>query len=402
MQRALVIGGSVGGLMAACLLHRDGWKVTVFERAVGNLAGRGAGLGVSEELIETMEMAGARFEPSAGVAQRGAAWMEKDGSIAYDHPRYMVASAWARVYQPLRDALPAGIYRQAMTLTRVEQDETAVTALFADGSRETADLLVAADGVHSTVRRQYLPQVEPRYANYVAWRGVVEERDMPKATLAAVSGRIVFCFPPGEMLLCMCVPGAGEDRRAGHRRMYFIWYRTVAPEALTALFTDAEGRNHGVSIPPPLIRPEHVRELKAHAREVLPEAIAAVVEGAEQPLLQAIGDMESPRLAFGRVALLGDAAFVVRPHVAGGAGKAAMDARCLAASLAGADGDIAAALARYDASQQAFGSRIVQHSRYLGADLEGRPTQRDPRRIIRDYGAPNILHEVDPARFAAA
>src|SRR5690606_40581226 len=106
-------------------------------------------------------------------------------------------------------------------------------------------------------------------------------------------------------------------------------------------------------------------------------------------------------MTFGRVALLGDAAFVVRPHVAAGAGKAALDAACLVDSLTAENGDVAKALARYEESQQKFGSRLVQHSRYLGADLEERPTKRDPRRIIRDYGAPNIVHDVDPRRFPA-
>ena len=383
--------------MAGCLLRKAGWDVTVFERAVGDLSGRGAGLGVSAELIDTMERAGARFERSAGVMQHAHAWMEKDGAIVFEHRRDLMASAWARVYQPLRAALPSGIYRQAMALERVEQDAHCVTALFGDGSRETADLLVAADGVYSTARKQYLPEVQPRFANYVAWRGIVEECDMPRETLEAVSGRIVFCFPKSEMLLCMCVPGAGDDMRPGHRRMYFIWYRTVAGESaresLADLFTDASGKNHGVSIPPPLIRPELVQEMKAHAREVLPPPVSTVVQSTAQPLLQAISDMESSRMTFGRVALLGDAAFVVRPHVAGGAGKAAVDACCLADSLTEAH-DIADGLANYEARQHAFGTRIVQHSRYLGADLEGRPTERDPRRIIRDYGAPNILHDV--------
>jgi 2-polyprenyl-6-methoxyphenol hydroxylase-like FAD-dependent oxidoreductase len=241
------------------------------------------------------------------------------------------------------------------------------------------------------VRRQYLPDVQPRFANYVAWRGLVAERDLPRATIDAVSGHIVFCFPPSEMLLCMRVPGPS---------LYFIWYRTVAQHALADFFTDAAGKNHGVSIPPPLIRPELVREVKAHARDVLPGCISDVVQQTAQPLLQAISDMESPRMVFGRVALAGDAAFVVRPHVAGGAGKAALDAACLADSLR--ENDIDAGLARYESIQRDFGSRIVQHSRYLGADLEGRPTERDPRRIIRDYGAPRLLHEVDPARFAGA
>ena len=174
----------------------------------------------------------------------------------------------------------------------------------------------------------------------------------------------------------------------------------MATKPLADYFTDAAGRHHGVSIPPPLIRPELVAEMKARALDLLPEAISVVVRQAAQPLLQAISDMESPRMVFGRVALAGDAAFLVRPHVAGGAGKAALDAACLAESLA--TRPLEEALQGYEAQQRDFGQRIVQHSRYLGADLEGRPTERDPRRIIRDYGAPNLLHEVNPARFAAA
>ena len=382
-MKAIVVGGSVGGLMAALLLRKIGWDVMVYERAVGDLAGRGAGLGVSEELLDVMARAGAPFERSAGIAQAAHVWMEKDGSIAYEHRRNLMASAWARVYQPLRAALPATSYRQAMALERVDGD----TAVFADGTRDRADLIVGADGVYSTVRRQFQPDVQPKFANYVAWRGIIEEKEVPPETLKAVSGRIVFCFPPSEMLLSMRVPGG----------VYFIWYRTV--KDLTDLFTDATGKNHGISIPPPLIRPEFVAEMKAHALDVLPAAIAAVVQKVPQPLLQAISDMESRRMTFGRVALLGDAAFVVRPHVAGGAGKAAMDAQALADVLS-SESTIEKALAKYEKQQLDFGSRIVRHSRYLGADLEGRPTQRDPRRIVDDYGAPNILHDVDPARFA--
>jgi len=162
---------------------------------------------------------------------------------------------------------------------------------------------------------------------------------------------------------------------------------------LAGLFTDASGREHDLSIPPPLIRAEVVRELKAHAAEVLPPLIVPVVHAVAQPLLQAISDMESPRMAFGRIALAGDAAFVVRPHVAGGAGKAAMDAACLAERLCEAS-DVASALVDYERQQLDFGQRIVRHSRTLGAELESRRSARDPARIIRDYGAPNILHAV--------
>src|SRR4051794_37054774 len=381
-MRAIIVGGSLGGLMAALLLRKIGWDVTVYERAVGDLAGRGAGLGVSEELLDVMARAGAPFERSAGIAQSAHVWMERDGSIAYERRRNLMASAWARVYQPLRAALPAASYRHAMALERV----AGTAGGFADGSHDTADLIVGADGVYSTVRRQFLPDVQPSFANYVAWRGIIEEKQVPPETLEAVSGRIVFCFPPKEMLLSMRVPGG----------VYFIWYRGVAD--LKELFTDASGKDHGMSIPPPLIRTEFVAEMKMHALDVLPAPIAAVVQKAPQPLLQAISDMESPRLTFGRVALLGDAAFVVRPHVAGGAGQGAKGAP-RPSRVPPKGKKIQGAAAPPGEKQLDFGARIVRHSRYLGADLEGRPTQRDPRRIIDNYGAPNILHDVDLSRF---
>ena len=406
---ALVVGGSVGGLLAARLLRSIGWLATVFERTVGDLAGRGAGLGISAELLDVMRRAGARFDPSAGAAHAAYVWMGADGRILFRHDRATVGSTWARVYRPLRDGIPAESYRQGMTLQRVEQGPGSVRAIFADGSRVAGDLLVAADGVFSTVRKQFAPEVEPRYAGYVAWRGIAEERRVGDATVAAIGGNLVFCFPEGEMLLAMPAPGADEDMQPGRRRFYAIWYRPVAERGLADLFTDAAGERHGLSIPPPSIRPELVAALHARAREALPPPVAGIVTAAPQPMLQAVTDLESPRMTFGRVALLGDAAFVARPHVAGGVSKAALDAACLADSLAAAGGDVDAALARYDREQHAFGRRLVAHSRYLGAGLEGYAgpprrrrgdeRRRDERRIIRDYGAPHLLRDVDAAGF---
>jgi 2-polyprenyl-6-methoxyphenol hydroxylase-like FAD-dependent oxidoreductase len=381
LSRAIVIGGSLGGLFAGCLLHKAGWDVTVYERALGDLAGRGAGLGVSREFLEMMRRVGAKFDESSGVSQREHVWMARSGEIVFRHRRNLMASAWARIYQPLRAALPTGIYRQGMALARLEQDEHAVTAQFADGSRVSADLIVAADGVHSTARRQYAPEIEPRYASYVAWRGLVPQAALSSATLAALTDRLVFCFAPGELVLAMRVPDGA----------YYIWYRHVADAA--DLFTDATGKHHGLSIPPPLIRPEHVRRLHRDARDMLPAAVAPVVEAAPQALLQAISDMESPRLCYGRMALLGDAAFVVRPHVAAGATKAGLDA-CVLTDAVSDEHDIAAALARYERSQLEFGRALVQHARYLGADLERGTAVADPPQLMRDYGAPHLLHDV--------
>ncbi len=191
------------------------------------------------------------------------------------------------------------------------------------------------------------------------------------------------------------MPGPGGDVAGGRHRHYVIWFRPADPErALPDLCTDATGRCHGAAIPPALIRPELIAALKERARAVFPSQVAAIVERTTPPLLHAIFDLESPRLVFGRVVLLGDAAFVARPHVATGVTKAALDAACLADAL-GAEVGWDAALARYERERLAYGRAIVDRGRYLGAYLEaqskqrdqGRVPERDPEVLLREYGA---------------
>lgn len=266
-RRALIIGGSIGGLFAGHLLHKAGWDVTIFERSAGDLADRGAGLGISAELLDVMRRVGLRISRSFAFEVRGSVWLDQKGAIAFESPRGANGSTWSIIYQPLRAAFPAKCYRAGMTLTRVEQDRDSVTAIFADGTRERGDLLVAADGVFSTVRRQFLPGVEPRPAGYIAWRCLLEEKDLPQAAQEFLLERCAFSFPDGELVVSLPVPGVGNDQRPGHRRYYFIWYRSADRDRQNELFTDASGRSHGVSIPPPLIRSEFIAEMKAAARK---------------------------------------------------------------------------------------------------------------------------------------
>lgn len=352
-----------------------------------------------------MRRVGLRISRSFAFEVRGSVWLDQKGAIAFESPRGANGSTWSIIYQPLRAAFPAKCYRAGMTLTRVEQDRDSVTAIFADGTRERGDLLVAADGVFSTVRRQFLPGVEPRPAGYIAWRCLLEEKDLPQAAQEFLLERCAFSFPDGELVVSLPVPGVGNDQRPGHRRYYFIWYRSADRDRQNELFTDASGRSHGVSIPPPLIRSEFIAEMKAAARKNLSPILAAIVTRANQPLLQSISDMEAPQLVFGRVALLGNSAFVARPHVVAGTTKAALDAKGLADALDACDGNIDMALERYERERREFGHAIVAHSRYLGAYLEaqlkpvsersGVELHRDPKQVMREYGAPHLVHDVN-------
>jgi 2-polyprenyl-6-methoxyphenol hydroxylase-like FAD-dependent oxidoreductase len=397
-QRAIVIGGSLGGLFAANALRGIGWDVTVFERVEDDLASRGAGIGIHDDLLTLLSRMGLPVDESIGVMGDTRVCLDRSGRITHRVIRPQMQSSWARVYRLLKDAFPAADYRFGMSLDRLEQDDAGVTAHFTDGSRARGELLIGADGIRSTVRERLLPEAQPLYAGYVAWRGLVDEWAVPPELHAQLFATYTVCLPEGEMMLAYPVPGRDNDTRPGRRGYNHIWYRpTDFHKTLPRLCTDASGRCHGISIPPPLIRPEVVVEVKAAARALLAPQIAAIVERTEQVFFQAIFDLESPRMALGRVALLGDAAFVARPHVGMGVTKAALDAECLAREIAAADGDLGIALPRYDRERRRFGTRLVARARRLGAYIEAqlkppaartrRERQPPPEDLLRQIGS---------------
>jgi 2-polyprenyl-6-methoxyphenol hydroxylase-like FAD-dependent oxidoreductase len=387
-RRALVIGGSLGGLLAAHLLRSTGWDVTLFERNAEDLTGRGAGLSTHPQLIEVLHRVGIDFDESMGVKVDSLLCLDRHGHAYLEAKTTRTMSSWGRLYRSLRDPLPAGSYRLGMALTRVEQDDAGVTAIFADGTRVTADLLVGADGGRSTVREQFLPELEPEYAGYVAWRAMLDEQDVPPDIRAEIFERYTFCLPEGELCLAYPVPGRNNETQPGKRAYNIVWYRPTDPEkTLPDLCTDATGKCHGTSIAPPLIRPDVTAAIKATARALVAPQVAEIFARTPQPFFQPIVDLASPRIAFGRVALVGDAAFVARPHVGAGVTKASLDAASLADSLNG--NDVAEGLLRYQREQQPFGRGMValarQEGAYLTAQLKPR-TARSKAELHRTAG----------------
>jgi 2-polyprenyl-6-methoxyphenol hydroxylase-like FAD-dependent oxidoreductase len=377
MRRALVIGGSLGGLLAAHLLRSEGWDVTVLERNAEDLTGRGAGLSTHPQLLEVLAHLGIDFDASMGVRLDQVICLDRQGRVLLEERTRRLMSSWGRLYRALRDAFPSASYRLGMALVRVDQDETGVTARFANGAQERGDLLVAADGMRSTVREQYLPAAQPRYAGYIAWRAVLEESAFPREIRAQIFERYTFCLPEGELFLAYPVPGPNNETTIGKRACNIVWYRPADPDrTLTELCTDASGRCHGSAIPPPLIRPDALAAIKETARARLAPQVAEIFVHS-RPFFQPIFDLDPAAMVFGRVALLGDAAFVARPHVGAGVTKAALDASSLARAVS--DGDVAAGLLRYQREQQPIGHGLVALGRREGAYLSAQlkpPEQR--------------------------
>ncbi|MGE0715771.1 MAG: FAD-dependent monooxygenase [Alphaproteobacteria bacterium] len=395
MGRAIVVGGSIGGLLAGLLLHRAGWDVVICERAGEALASRGAGIVTHPELDAAMTAAGADLTDGLGIALAGRAVLDPAGGVLCAMALPQVMTSWGRAWRFLRAACPDGVYRHGKALERIDERADAVVAHFADGSVETADLLVAADGIQSTARRQLLPEAQPRYAGYCAWRGLVRESALSPASHGRLFGDVVFCLPPGEQMLGYPVAGADEELTPGRRRYNFVWYRPVDPvEQRRQLFTDADGRDHGTAIAPHLIRAEVVAAMRADAERLLAPPFAEVVRRTPRPFLQAIFDLEVPRMAVGRTVFVGDAAFVARPHVGMGVTKAAGDAVALARAVADAP-DLPAALAAYDAARRPYGEKVIRRARHLGAYLQAQLLSDEERAEAARHHSPEaVMREV--------
>jgi 2-polyprenyl-6-methoxyphenol hydroxylase-like FAD-dependent oxidoreductase len=390
-RRALIVGGSMSGLLAALLLRRAGWDVHVFERVESELAGRGAGIVAQPDLIATLARLG--IDPTdLGVEITTRKILDASGRLAGEFVCPQVLTAWERVYRVLRDAFPAERYHRGRGVRGFEQTANSVVVQFSDGGAAAGELLVGADGLRSTIRQQCLPQLTPLYAGYVAWRALIPEAAFAPAIHRELFNYMTFCLPPGEQCLGYPVAGPENDLRPGHRRYNVVWYRPAGEQGeLTRLLTDESGTTHVISIPPPLIARDAIAQMRAAAERLLAPQFRAVVRMIDEPILQPIYDLETPRMAFGRVAIIGDAAFVARPHVAAGVAKAADDAAALAAALDGSE--VEPALRRFEAARLMVGQRIIERARHLGAYLQATQTAEERARSQRHSIPQAVLAE---------
>ncbi|KVV48380.1 hypothetical protein WT27_03860 [Burkholderia territorii] len=371
---AIVIGGSVGGLFAATALRAAGWRVKVFEQSPNDLDSRGGGIVLQAPIERAFKFGGVPVPHDAAVDSIDRIYLDEHDVIVQRHYMPQTQTAWNVIYTALKRALPAGVVHAGVSFERFEQDGARVSAHFADGRVEHADLLVGADGGRSTVRARLLPDARPAYAGYVAWRGLVDEHTLPDTVLRVLRDRFTFQQGDAHLFLTYLVPGRDGTVEPGKRRVNWVWYRRLGQDRVASLFLGRDGTQRDGSLPPGAMRDDNRLELVNAGRRLVAPTLAALVDATEAPFAQAILDLAVERMAFGRAVLLGDAACLVRPHTAAGVAKAARNAVGLAEALRGGVHESAfdAALSRWEAEQLSTDASLSRLGISLGTRIMGR------------------------------
>ena len=382
--RVVIVGGSMGGLLAGNLLHRAGCDVTVHERIDTELAERGAGIATHPGLHAALESMGLSIHEAFGNGLENRITLGTDGSILARYRLPQIMATWGHLYRLLRSSFPEERYVAGSNFTRFERRGEGVRAHFEDGSGVDADLLIGADGVRSTVRPQLWPEAVPEYAGYVAWRGILDEDRLSPEHRDILLSHFIVCLPPGEHVVGYPVAGADGGISPGRRRFNIVWYRLTTAEQLRQMQTDASGHYHEAGIAPDLIQRSWIDRIRQDAEDRLPPCLAEPVNLAKGLFFQTIVDLEVPQMVQGRVAMLGDAAFSARPHTGMGVVKATGDAVRLAEAIEANPGDLARALSIYDEERTRYGRALVRFGRQLGTHIET-PGRSAEDRALGDY-----------------
>jgi 2-polyprenyl-6-methoxyphenol hydroxylase-like FAD-dependent oxidoreductase len=216
-MRIGIIGGSYGGLSAALALRCVGHDVRIFERTTA-FDRIGGGIVVQPDFAEYLESFGYARPEAVGVSTTRRRFLARDGSVKHTTSDSVFYTAWDVLLRSMRAAFDAERIRNSMTLHTFLQTPQGVECTFENGENHTFDLLVASDGIGSTIRQILFPEVSPVYAGYVAYRGLVPENELSPEQTALIQDSFVLFDYPHSHILNYLIPGEAGSILPGERR----------------------------------------------------------------------------------------------------------------------------------------------------------------------------------------
>jgi 2-polyprenyl-6-methoxyphenol hydroxylase-like FAD-dependent oxidoreductase len=363
--QVIVIGGSIGGLSAGLTLACKNFDVEIYEKSPGEMKSRGAGLVIQPDMMQYLTEHNISPKEVFGVPATARQYLDEKGQVVMRHANETSFTSWDYIYRQLKDAFPAEKYHFNQRAVEIEQSERKVKVRFENGTTKECDLLVGADGYGSLVRRTYMPESNPIYAGYIAYRGLIEESELDADFASFYAGKFTLYQGANTHILSYFVPGANGELEAGKRRLNWVWYVNKTEAELSKVLLDKDDGQRRWAVPQGFLSDQNATDLRERAVAELPEICARMVLKTREPFVQVIVDLTVPQMVFGRACILGDAAFVVRPHTASGTSKAYNDAISLATSLSYHADGIEAALEHWQYEQIRYARQIVAYGKML-------------------------------------
>ena len=342
-QPFIIIGGGIAGLTAALALLKKGFDVQVYERA-DRLREAGAGLGISANAMMAMKEIGLEEALlSKGKVVSGIEILSSSGNVLTKvSPGKMNTSFStenitihrADLLECLAEALPHSVLHTGKQAVSVKQTASGVKVIFSDGSYAEGQALIAADGIGSAVRKQLNPDVQPQYAGYTAWRGILKNTN-------------------DIMLKDRIIEVWGSKGRAGLVPLYdgrIYWFVCI----------NAKEND-------PCMKKFSAKELSGQFETYKSPVADIIRQTADEDILWTdIYDLPAlPHYAFGRIVLIGDAAHAATPNLGQGAGQAMEDALILSHFLAG-ESSVINALRSFEKARLKRTHRVIKVSGWIG------------------------------------
>lgn len=366
--RAIIMGGSLGGLNAAIWLRHVGYDVDIFERSPTSLVGKGAGIVLNPQTVRSLQLDGDFDMNMVGLPLHTFRYALIPPAEDVVIPVDFRVTSYNVLLSAYRQRLGDDRYHLGRCVTHIAQRADGVDVTTANGVVHVCDLLVCADGTTSDARRLIGALVSQQYAGYIAWRGLVPATLLPKWALEKLSSSAYYHLRPDSHIVSYPIP-ISEDSGEAVVYLNWLWYRNWPAETLNDLMTDVHGKIRGRAVPCGFVKPQYVDGLRDDMRQ-LPDLFRTMLQATKEPFIQAIYDVSVDAMAHSRVCIIGDAAFTPRPHIAISTAKAADDAATLAEALVEHSHNVVTALKAWEGRRLALGQSCIERSREKGDQLQ--------------------------------